>query len=449
LKKWFLSITIAALITTTFTTIHSDSHSPNPTASFSESINTMSLSLDQMIAKRSEFGFSTDESQVTSLMSQQYLSKEFGFYLTPTEEQELINRIQEQDVKTDEIRNLYSLDENYLGMYIDQASGGTINIGFKENTTPMLEASSINSFLPIKTFEAEYSEKEMEDAANLLSSNLSIVTELIPSLLYINVDFINQEIQIGTKEEVNDADGLIVQKISEITRQNKNLFKIVTDPTSKTEDNLRTDRIRPLQGGLTIDSAPSTAGNCSTGYSALDSSGNPYIMTAAHCWYKQPGTGIYQSDAYIGTISSIAHYGNNVDAAAIRVSSTNLLSNQVYNETTRLTALQVPGNDVIGEVVCISGRNRGETNPCGTLQGKSASAFWEIMDNGVLTKVWFDNLRAATYPTSGGDSGGTIFRGNTLKGINKGTLPASGFVYSVYSHVGNVTNRLGLTPVTW
>lgn len=78
-------------------------------------------------------------------------------------------------------------------------------------------------------------------------------------------------------------------------------------------------------------------------------------MTAAHCWYKQPGTGIYQSDAYIGTFSSIAHYGNNVDAAAIRVSSTNLLSNQVYNETTRLTALQVPGNDVIGEVVCISG----------------------------------------------------------------------------------------------
>ncbi|WP_194542623.1 S1 family peptidase [Paenibacillus sp. JZ16] len=274
-------------------------------------------------------------------------------------------------------------------MYIDQASGGTINIGFKENTTSMLEASSINSFLPIKTFEAEYSEKEMEDAANLLRSNLSIVTELIPSLLYINVDFINQEIQIGTIEKVNDADGLIVQKISEITRQNKNLFKIVTDPTSKTEDNLRRDRIRPLQGGLTIDSAPSTAGNCSTGYSALDSSGNPYIMTAAHCWYKQPGTGIYQSDAYIGTFSSIAHYGNNVDAAAIRVSSTNLLSNQVYNETTRLTALQVPGNDVIGEVVCISGRNRGETNPCGTLQGKSASAFWEIMDNGVLTKVWF------------------------------------------------------------
>lgn len=133
-------------------------------------------------------------------------------------------------------------------MYIDQASGGTINIGFKENTTSMLEASSINSFLPIKTFEAEYSEKEMEDAANLLRSNLSIVTELIPSLLYINVDFINQEIQIGTIEEVNDADGLIVQKISEITRQNKNLFKIVTDPTSKTEDNLRRDRIRPLQG---------------------------------------------------------------------------------------------------------------------------------------------------------------------------------------------------------
>lgn len=69
--------------------------------------------------------------------------------------------------------------------------------------------------------------------------------------------------------------------------------------------------------------------------------------------------------------------------------------------------------------------------------------------SGVLTKLWFDNLRAATYSTTGGDSGCTIFRGNTLKGINKGTLPANGFVYSVYSHVGNVTNRLGLTPITW
>lgn len=122
------------------------------------------------------------------------------------------------------------------------------------------------------------------------------------------------------------------------------------------------------------------------------------------------------------------------------------MSNKVYASSSRLTSLEVAGNDKLGDVVCMSGRNRGESNSCGTLQGKQISKFWKD-PNG--QEVWFDNLRAATYTSAGGDSGGTVYRGNQLKGVHKDRTTENGITYAVYSHVTHVTNRLGLTPVTW
>lgn len=214
----------------------------------------------------------------------------------------------------------------------------------------------------------------------------------------------------------------------------------------KTQDLSRISTIRPLQGGTTLGRAASSVGECSLGYSVIDSNSNPYVITAAHCWYGE-NIGIYQGASYIGTRSSIFHYGNDVDAVAIRVSSNSLLSNYVYNEVFTLTGVETPGNDVIGQTICMLGRNRGESSLCGPLQSKNSSMFW---NNPNIGEVWFNNSRLASYNSTGGDSGGTVFNRNTLMGVNKGRFETGeGNYYGVYSHVGNVTNRLGLTPKTW
>jgi hypothetical protein len=80
--------------------------------------------------------------------------------------------------------------------------------------------------------------------------------------------------------------------------------------------------------------------------------------------------------------------------------------------------------DVVGEPVCMSGASS-DTNvvKCGKLESKSFS--------GTFNGTAFTKLRKASYESIGGDSGGTVYGGTTLKGVNKGYSGSSG----VYSHL--------------
>ncbi|MFD2672869.1 hypothetical protein [Marinicrinis sediminis] len=407
--------------------------------------------------KRKEFGFPEDEEKVEKLISEDEFSEMFGFYLTSEEEMALKERIIEQDIVFKKIKFLidstYYLKNQHLGMYINQYEGGDIYIGFKSGKMSIQQIvntvnASIQSFIPIHVYEAEYSESEMNQYMNILNQSIYDLQQSIPSMEYLNLDFINQKIKVGVTNS-SDVKQETVQQLSKITNADSKIFEIVYDPYSSEQDHNRNAKYRPMKGGIVIDddTNQTTLGECTLGYSAIDPSTNEgYIITASHCWFESPGTGIFQGEGYVGHISSKEHYGNNVDAKGIRVTSTDLLSNDVYSESVGLTVPQVPGNDVLGEMVCMSGRNRGANNSCGTLQGKNNSRFW-TNKNG--EEVWFNSIRLATYESTNGDSGGTVFYDETLKGINKGRVTEDGVTYGTYSHVGNVTNRLGLNPVTW
>ncbi|WP_339313295.1 S1 family peptidase [Paenibacillus sp. FSL M7-0896] len=423
-----------------------------------EGVNSLedSVRLENALEKRVEFGLNNDES-AKIFNDNKYISKKYGIYLSSSEEEALTKRFEQQDKLIPQIKEYFysvpELKEKYLGLYIDQANGGEVRIiiksqedslqkGTVSNVTYLAEQfeDKFNIELPISFEEGGYSEKQIEDVSMLVSENIELISQDI-DIRYVTGDFIGQKVKLGiTKSNIDKEYAL--SKISSITQQDQSLFEIEElDDDYSTVDSSRTTTTSPLQGGLAIDSSPSTSGVCSMGYSAIDANSNPYVITAAHCWYKNSGVGIYQGGNYIGYTSSLSHYGNEVDANGIRVTSNSLLSNKVYKDS-NLTSVEVAGNDVLGQVVCMSGRNRGESSSCGTLQSKAHYNYWKD-PNGV--DVWFDSLRLATFAQSGGDSGGTVFSRGKLMGLHKGYSND----YSAYSHVTHITNRLGLTPVTW
>lgn len=168
-------------------------------------------SIQQVIDKRKEFGLPTDISIITSLVNEKSISKEYGVYMSLEEERKFTRRLEELDRVIKEIEEyIHStslLKDNYLGLYIDQASGGDIYVGFRGSTSPKISyeltsfSDKFQTELSIYTYEATYSEKEFEDIAQKISDNIYELVKVIPGLKLINPDFINQKIEVGIQNK--------------------------------------------------------------------------------------------------------------------------------------------------------------------------------------------------------------------------------------------------------
>lgn len=450
-KKHF-SFILSVILTLTFLTgvVSADSNnnqSVNEYTSISQSVPTFDKAL---VDQREVFGLTTEKSVVSLLITNRRISEKYGFYLSVDEEKALDQRFNKQDkfipILKETIRSHSELKENFLGMYIDQKQGGIINVGFKKDIVSEqlnLISKSISSELPIRTYTAKYTEEELDEATNRISESTQKILESGIHIEYVNLDFINQKIIVAIRDQISESALDTISFISDVDTSILNLK--VVDPTYKTIEDARTDTHSYMLGGLVIDDIAGGSGACSIGFSAIDTSSNPYIVTAEHCWPKAPGTGVFQGNNYIGYTSSKVNYGNEADAAAVRLDSSNSLSSKVYGESVKFSSVQVAGNDVLGERVCKSGMSG---NSCGTLLSKNNSQYWT---NPVYGTVWFNSMRIANYISSGGDSGGSIWNNNNgeLKGVHRGVYTENGTTYRVYSHVTHVQSRLGITPVTW
>jgi hypothetical protein len=64
--------------------------------------------------------------------------------------------------------------------------------------------------------------------------------------------------------------------------------------------------------------------------------------------------------------------------------------------------------------------------------------------SGNWSGYYYSGLRGATYSSDGGDSGGTVYYGNQLRGVHKGSTSAGN---PVYSHVSNVNSALRISAI--
>lgn len=153
-------------------------------------------------------------------------------------------------------------------------------------------------------------------------------------------------------------------------------------------------------------------GSCSMGY-RVKISGNKGYITAGHCF-----TGIGNS-ATGGTVTRYQESGT-VDAAFVQTTSSYTPSNSLQYTSGSITKLDNTLCPILSVNQSIA--------KAGYSTGYTSGQIKNLNYSGTYDGIYFTNLIAADYSTSGGDSGGAVFvptnttsGGTPVAGINKGT----------------------------
>lgn len=382
---------------------------------------------------RQQFGLDTNLSKVNQLASQAdntLIDSKFGVKLTKSEEEQLSKRINHQTSKLPLIKDY--LDKNIKDgiVFIDQKSGGVVNIGIKSEENKDQFESDLKKIYSdsslINVFITEYTQNELnelnEKLIPLMGKDFNGVT--ITDTL---VDLTEQKVQVGVKDYDETKRRILEEAF------NANMLSI-RESAVVSDDLDRNSTYNPLQAGTKIVNN-STGNYCSIGFLAKPpGSSSGYIVTAAHCGVV--GNSFSQgTTSNVGTMGSRV-YGGNVDVATIGTSSLSY-SNDLYTSSSRAGSFNyVQANDFVGNMVCMSGASSAN-NPvsCGTILSLSVSYSYD--------GAFFTGLRSASYTSAPGDSGAPTYYSNTLMGINKGRHNGNG----VYSFIGNVLNALPVQPI--
>lgn len=376
---------------------------------------------------RKEFGLKSDSGYITNLLNDKTTksSEKYGVILTKEEEIELDARFEMLRVKIPKIKEYISNKEskdNYANIYIDQASGGIINIGLKDfNPETERQIKSASGDSKVKIYKAKYSEKELDELHQKISDSREELALKNIMIKYIVTDIIKEKVVIAV-EKTSDS---VINTLGQMF--NEDMISVIQDKSREKQDS--STYTRPVQGGLKIQSDNKL---CTAGFSARDSSAH-YIITAGHCIsytgeeWKQGGSLFAYTNKY--------QESGNVDAAALKIDPSNATAYlYAYRNLnfSKVVYVEQGGQETVGQTVCISGGNSDNTS-CGTLQSKNWSGF--------LGTKYHYAMREASYSSIAGDSGSPIWAGFTIMGVHT----AEG---GIYTHVQNAINALGVYPVT-
>ncbi|MFB6366777.1 S1 family peptidase [Paenibacillus elgii] len=362
---------------------------------------------------RDEFGLEKD---LNKLQLDKIVEK-YGVQLTLEEERELNERFAFQEKSIPYIKDVLSrkYNEDYT-LFIDQKNGGTINIGVKSDSLDMNEVKSFFSDKnsdKVKINTIKYSEKDLNKIHDSVLHSRDLLKSKGIIIKDVRTDVINQKVIVGVSNHKKENQQEIQKEFGEV---------VVSQEAEIANDTNRAWTWNPIQGGVKIRYGDY---KCSVGFMATDGLVN-YVVTAGHC-NSSINDDYYQGATYLGKMQH-KNNSNNSDIGAISQSSSlTYTGGKIYssdNYSDKYDRAQNASQDVVGELVCMSGAST-DTNPvqCGYLESNNAAIDFS---GSVYTK-----LRVATYRSVGGDSGGTVYGGTTLKGVNKGHLGTKG----VYSHI--------------
>ncbi|RBW67986.1 S1 family peptidase [Bacillus taeanensis] len=385
---------------------------------------------------RKEFGLNHQPEHVQKVLSEvqnESAVEKYGVVLTEAEEQEIERRGNIQEKHLPKIKE--KLDKNldkigFGGIYIDQQENGKVMVGVKKPLNDQQVAkliADIKQEYPypngIEFYNVTYSEKDLNKIADKISTKHNQLLKQGIEITSVSTDFENQSVIVSVTSLNEEAKKSIKQ-----TAEVENLSFI---EGGKVELASRSSYHDPLQGGLSI-SGPK--GQCSMAYLARNNTGKHYAVTAAHC--GNSGDSFYQGGSYMGYISNSYHQlGGEVDATGVYIANRRDVSSRVYGSVYLLTSLETWSGESIGQMVCKSGASTGTT--CGTLQSKRV----DFYSNG----IYHYNFRGTSgMDVISGDSGGTVYYRNSLKGV---VLGYSNLYDGIYSHARNVLEDVGLIPI--
>lgn len=207
----------------------------------------------------------------------------------------------------------------------------------------------------------------------------------------------------------------------------------------------RYNDVSPWNGGDFNYHAGGTKPSCTNGIPVHDtSSGQQYVLTAAHCWYQSGGqytsvrngywendyATVYGSTALIGTVEHVDNVqagSTTLDSGLIQTSSSVLNFDAAWNSQGTAVQVGVTSNDV-GDQVCTSGAYDGQV--CQIAITKMNQKIYPNDGWGTYTVT---NVAIASNPNDAsavaageGDSGGPVYSYTGSNTLARGMIDAVG-----------------------
>lgn len=155
---------------------------------------------------RQQFGLDTDISKVIENKSKEdnlMVNSKFGVRMTKLEEVRLTERINHQTTKLPLIKDYLDKRTKDGIVFIDQKSGGIVNIGIKNSTNIDQYESDFRNIYGdshlINVFIAKYSEKELNELNDKLISLMDTTFNGV-TITDTLVDLAEQKVQVGIKD---------------------------------------------------------------------------------------------------------------------------------------------------------------------------------------------------------------------------------------------------------
>ncbi|GBF76951.1 hypothetical protein PA598K_05469 [Paenibacillus sp. 598K] len=375
---------------------------------------------------RKEFGLEQRMASAKTMTSVMLISPKYGVYLTPQEERELDIRLEKQERIVPNLKRY--IEEKYedkLGMmYIDQSDGGSINIGIdSEEMLSNYDQENVKELFgevgEINFFEAEASEKELDDLHMKIASDIDILSEEGIKVHYIDTNLKKQIVEVGL-ENLDE----------EIERKFKDYYsdRIELKISAPSQPDNRAATYTNLQAGIRINT-------CTLGFNARSGAANPsyYAITAAHC--GSLGTTFMQGSNNIGTVIKRV-FSNGVDAMAIGQNTNLTYTRNLYTTVSNggfFSTRQPLSQTIVGQAVFMSGQ-ASNTVTSGTIVSLNRTVTYP--SDGAIS-----NLIAASYSRTGGDSGAPVYNSNMLMGVHSGHVGND----ALYSQIERVINQLNGT----
>ncbi len=408
------------------------------TNSYTGSDNVIPTDLLQKSEKfRTELGFDSSAETIKNI----YLSQKklrYGVVMADQELQELNKRKELIDrgkkIRDELLTKQYA--DNFGGMYFDHLlNNGTLRIGIVDLPNHMEQTVQIGNYFDsvdhVDFFNVAYPIALLQSVQEQL---YELSSKQVHRISYSEISIPHNKIQVYLTPENADLMNVIKGKF------NPDYFVFNIDAKNIVENTSRTSAYNPLWGGIKIVNTTIGGGICTGAFSAKDSGGGYYYLTAGHC--GAVGDTFTQGGNTIGTVDSTYGTGGfGVDVLMIGISSSEASSsvydeNANFNNELAVSGWESIGGGVVGETVCFSGVTTNQV-VCGTLVGIGA----------------YGQRTSSITTVAGGDSGSPVYNPDYMTSGAYAEGIVKGFLYvdhkMIYSEIGKALDVLGLSELIW
>lgn len=326
--------------------------------------------------------------------------------------EEAVRRLQLQDIVGDlDIELTTKESDTFAGLWIDHTEDFHIIVQFttnrsKEALTQYISNTPLANMVEVRTVSVS------------LAELIAIQTETLNKVSNLDVP-----VESGVNVFANRVELYVIDKgqldnfLQETNIQlHDNVEIIIVDELSTLEAD--------IYGGLALNT-------CTSGFGVKNGSGTKGITTAGHCSNSKSYNGVnlpFQSGTWWGSYDVQWH---TTPGFTVR----NLIYDGTYNRYIYSTKHR--NNQALNTFVCKYGKATGKT--CGFIIDKNYTS----SNTPSSSATWIRVHRDGVNLSSGGDSGGPWFVGNTAYGTQSGGIGNDAFYMAI-----NYIDILGLTVLT-